>query len=165
LVDGDDDLTAFLTAAPDSVLVHFAGHCWFDKDQTDQCGLVFREGTLTASGLSAAFGAHPLVFGNACESGLLTPSASDDGVLWTGIASAFLTAGASNYLGSLWPVFDTGSRLLAESFYAAVCTGVPVGEALRRARLEAYDRGDPTWSAYALYGCPRNRFRPPRHGL
>ncbi|MEV6759842.1 CHAT domain-containing protein [Streptomyces sp. NPDC051105] len=156
-----DDLTGFLQTAPGAAVLHFAGHCRFVSDDPDRSGLVFREGILTASTFTAVLGAHPLVFGNACESGLLTPTTSSDGVLWTGIAAAFLAAGAGNYLGSLWPVFDTGSRLFAEVFYTTLWEGMPVGEALRHARLDAYERGDPTWSAYALYGCPRNRFRPP----
>ena len=45
----------------------------------------------------------------------------------------------------MWLVFDDGSRRIAQSFYEWLCAGEPIGEALRQARLDAYERGDPTW--------------------
>jgi len=116
---------------------------------------------LTSAGFSAVLDGLPVVFSNACETGLLSPAQGAEGVLWTGVAGSFLAGGAVNYLGSMWPVFDDGSRRIAQFFYERLCAGEPIGEALRQARLDAYERGDPTWAAYVLFGCPRNRLRPP----
>jgi CHAT domain-containing protein len=160
LVTGDRDLSEFLPASARANLIHFAGHCWFDGQRSGECGLIFREGVLTTGHLSSAFTGLPIVFTNACETGLLTRADDGQGVLWTGIASAFLAAGAVNYVGSLWPVFDEGSRRIAEVFYDRLCAGEPVGEALRLARLDGFERHDPGWTAYVLFGCPRNRLRP-----
>jgi CHAT domain-containing protein len=41
---------------------------------------------------------------NACETGLLIRADDRQGVLWTGIALAFIAVGAVNYIGSLWRV-------------------------------------------------------------
>jgi len=161
VIDGPSDLSRFLQETGEANIVHFAGHCWFDPNRPDECGLIFREGVLTSAGLSAALYGLPVVFSNACETGLLSSTQGAEGVLWTGVAASFLAGGAVNYLGSMWPVFDDGSRRIAQFFYERLCAGEPIGEALRQARLEAYERNDPTWAAYVLFGCPRNRLRPP----
>ena len=78
---------------------------------------------------------------------------------WNGLAAGFIHAGALNYLGSLWPILDEGSRKLAERFYALLVDGHSVGESLRRAKLQAFNERDATWAAVVLFGCPRNRLR------
>ena len=161
VIDGPSDLSRFLQETGEANIVHFAGHCWFDPDRPGECGLIFREGVLTSAGFSAVLDGLPVVFSNACETGLLSPAQGTEGVLWTGVAASFLAGGAVNYLGSMWPVFDDGSRRIAQFFYERLCAGEPIGEALRQARLDAYERNDPTWAAYVLFGCPRNRLRPP----
>lgn len=83
---------------------------------------------------------------------------------WAGVASSFITDGAMNYLGSLWPIYDESSRRFAEIFYQQLLAGRTVGEALRQARQDAYARKDPIWAAYALFGCPRNRLRASTQG-
>ena len=65
-------------------------------------------------------------------------------------AASFLAGGVVNYLGSMWPVFDNSSRRIAQFFYERLCTGEPIGEALRQARMDAYERDDPMWAAYVL---------------
>jgi hypothetical protein len=161
VIDGPSDLSRFLQETGEANIVHFAGHCWFDPDRPGECGLIFREGVLTSAGFSAVLDGLPVVFSNACETGLLSPAQGAEGVLWTGVAASFLAGGAVNYLGSMWPVFDDGSRRIAQFFYERLCAGEPIGEALRQARMDAYERDDPTWAAYVLFGCPRNRLRPP----
>lgn len=161
VIDGPSDLSRFLQETVEANIVHFAGHCWFDPGRPDECGLIFREGVLTSAGFSAVLGGLPMVFSNACETGLLSPAQDAGGVLWTGVAASFLAGGAVNYLGSMWPVFDASSRLIAQFFYERLCAGEPIGEALRQARMNAYERHDSTWAAYVLFGCPRNRLRPP----
>jgi CHAT domain-containing protein len=81
---------------------------------------------------------------------------------WSGVAAAFIERGAVNYLGSLWPIFDEGSRRVAEIFYRGVCRGETIGDALRDARQDAHGRHDLTWAAFVLFGCPRTRLRAAR---
>ncbi|GAA4263582.1 CHAT domain-containing protein [Dactylosporangium darangshiense] len=159
-LQGEGDLFDFIAGLPAAGLVHFAGHGRYDEARPERSGLVFDSGILTPLGLPPLDGS-PIVFGNACQSGLLNgggPAAA----AWTGLAASFLLSGAANYLGSLWPIYDDSSRALAEEFYELLCAGVPVGEALRRARLAIHAAGDPTWAAFVLFGCPRIRVRPMR---
>ena len=160
LLSGDEDLQGLLSHLGKANLVHFAGHGFYDPADPLRSGLVFRQGVLSPENLAEPLGGAPIIFSNACETGRLR---EEDGVggtrAWSGLAASFLALGAVNYLGSLWPVFDEGSRRVSETFYASLCEGHTVGEALRRAKLDAYERNDPTWAAFALFGCPRNRLR------
>jgi hypothetical protein len=156
LVRGPDDRTRFLDEACEAHLIHCAGHGAYDAADAARAGLVFREGPLGADDPGLALRGLPIVFANACETGRLGPGVD---ARWTGLAATFIARGAVNYLGSLWPIFDDGSRRVAERFYEGVCRGETVGEALRQARLEALGRDDPTWAALVLFGCPRTRLR------
>ena len=170
-VSGKGDLFDFLAALPAAELVHFAGHGVYDNAEPDRSGLVFVSGVLSSPGLLQTLAGTPIIFSNACQSGLLdagddaSPDAQPDTggqSAWTGLAASFLLNGAANYLGSLWPIYDDSSQALADEFYELLCSGTPVGEALRRGRLAIHAAGDPTWAAFVLFGCPRNRVRPAR---
>ena len=170
-VSGKGDLFDFLAALPAAQLVHFAGHGVYDNAEPDRSGLVFASGVLSPPGLLQTLAGTPIIFSNACQSGLLdtsddaSPDAQPDAggqSAWTGLAASFLLNGAANYLGSLWPIYDDSSQALADEFYELLCSGTPVGEALRRGRLAIHSAGDPTWAAFVLFGCPRNRVRPAR---
>ena len=171
-VSGKGDLFDFLAALPAAELVHFAGHGVYDDEDPARSGLVFASGVLSSPGLLQSLAGTPIIFSNACHSGVLDaggagtdarPDARGQSA-WTGLAASFLLNGAANYLGSLWPIYDDSSRALAGEFYELLCAGTPVGEALRRARLAIHAAGDPTWAAFVLFGCPRNRVRPARTG-
>jgi hypothetical protein len=162
LVAGAGDLFDFVAGLRGATLVHFAGHGRYDSVRPNRSGLVFESGVLSPRGVLDPLRASPIIFSNACESGV--PGVGDGSggsAAWSGLAATFLLNGAINYLGSLWPIDDESSRALAETFYRLLCTGTPVGEALRQARLAVRATGDPTWAAFVLFGCPRNRVRPP----
>jgi CHAT domain len=160
LVDTDTDVTTFLRHLETAHLVHFAGHGYYDEHQPTRSGLVFRKGILTPEDLKIPLRGAPIIFSNACETGRVGRNESPGGGRGrSGLAAGFITSGAVNYLGSLWPIFDDSSRRIAESFYQHLRTGYTVGEALRQARLEAYSENDSTWAAFVLFGCPRNRLR------
>ncbi len=170
---GKGDLFDFLAALPAAELVHFAGHGVYDDAEPARSGLVFASGVLSPAGLLQPLAGNPIIFSNACQSGVLDAGDGTDADArpgarghsgWTGLAASFLLNGAANYLGSLWPIYDESSRALADEFYELLCAGTPVGEALRRARLAIHAAGDPTWAAFVLFGCPRNRVRPDRTG-
>jgi hypothetical protein len=155
-----DGMKAFLNEVQTVNLVHFAGHGEYDGKHPDYSGLVFRDGVLAAKNLRTPLAGSPIVFSNACETGRLSDQELAQGDRgWQGLAASFITQGAINYLGSLWPIVDDSSRRVAESFYMLLCQGVSVGEALRQARLQVYRGNDTTWAAFALFGCPRNRIR------
>jgi CHAT domain-containing protein len=162
LVSEADDLAEFSQALSRAHLVHFAGHGHYDAAEPSRSGLVFRNGTLTPEGLSIKLSEGPLVFSNACESAVIRSDAVSVDKAWTGLAAAFIRLGATNYLGSLWPIFDASSQRLAECFYSGLLKGLTVGEALREGRREVRSDSDPTWAAFVLFGCPRSRLRAQR---
>jgi CHAT domain-containing protein len=153
-----DDLKEFVEALHGAHLVHFAGHRQYDPDRPGGSGLIFRGGLFTPDTLSIVLAEAPLVFGNACESATIRQAARVERA-WSGLAADFIRLGASNYLGSLWPIFDSSSQRLAECFYRGLLDGLTVGEALRNGRRAIRSDTDLTWAAFVLFGCPRNRLR------
>ena len=157
-IAGPDDRERFLASAGDAAILHFCGHGSYAHGTVADTGLVFRQGLLRPDDVPSFGRAAPIVFANACETGA-AGEAEGLGRAWSGLAAAFIEAGALNYLGSLWPIVDSGSRELAERFYALLVEGHSVGEALRQAKLQSFSQGDATWAAVVLFGCPRNRLR------
>jgi hypothetical protein len=160
-INGGDDLRRFLERIESANIIHFAGHGLYDDQDANQSCLVFEQGKLRATDLTTRLRGFPIVFSNACETGVASQSQSD-GRGWTGLAAAFVASGAVNYIGTLWPVFDDNSCRLSGRFYSFLIEGCSAGDSLRMARAEAYKSGDPTWAAMVLFGCPRNRLRAPR---
>jgi hypothetical protein len=152
----DVSRSKFLSELENAQIVHFAGHGVYRGGDSKHSGLIVSDGIISELDLTLSLSGEPLVFSNACESGILS-SQGKAGRAWSGLAAAFINAGAVNYLGSLWPVSDKLSQQLAESFYRNVFAKCATGEALRRAREAAFDRRDSTWAAYVLFGCPRTR--------
>ncbi len=95
---------------------------------------------------------HPWIFFNACHSARGLFALSGLG----GFAEAFLRAGAGAFLGAYWQVPDDKAKEFALAVYEYFVGGLPLGEAVRRARdwLRTTYPGDPTFLAYAAYGHP-----------
>jgi hypothetical protein len=157
-VAGPDDRDRFLAGAVDSATLHFCGHGRYRPDSQAETGLEFRQGLLRPQDVPPFGWTAPIVFANACESGA-TGSAAQLGRAWSGLAAAFIEAGALNYVGSLWLINDSSSQELADAFYTQLVDGCSVGESPRLAKLASYERGDAIWAAVVLFGCPRNRLR------
>jgi hypothetical protein len=103
-------------------------------------------------------GHHPLVFLNACDVG----GAGHVLNFVEGWAPAVLEAGASGYVGGLWPLADRGAADFAARFYGLLDAGlagtsVAVTDLLRAARKRFYETGDPTYLGYVFYGDPNLR--------
>ena len=73
-----------------------------------------------------------LVVLSACQTALGSGAQSDvpAGDDWVGLARAFLHAGASRVVASLWPVQDRATSVLMERFYRQYTTGVAPATAL-----------------------------------
>ena len=82
-----------------------------------------------------------LVVLSACETGLGVPT-HGEGLI--GLTRAFLCAGTSAVLATLWSVDDPATSALMQRFYGHLQQSIPPVEALRRAQLEL--RADPKWS-------------------
>jgi hypothetical protein len=95
----------------------------------------------------------PLVFLNACEVGRAEGTYG-----WVdGWGPAALVSGAAGFVGGLWALGDAGAEVFMERFYENALAGVPVAEAVRRARSAYVREADPTLVAYVYYGDPELR--------
>jgi CHAT domain len=83
-----------------------------------------------------------------------------------GLTAPLLQAGARSVVATRWRIADEHAIRMIEPFYDALATGLPVGDALRSAKLAALRRGAPTreWAAFTAVGDPLVRIplrRPP----
>ena len=138
-------------------IIHYSGHAEPGK-------LLLADGEITTMEIQKALQGHPFVFLNACYSAkeMTSKEVHESGIVpyagltASNLAEAFIIGGAAGFLGTLWPVFDQSSREFAEWFYTLLRKGVPVGEALRQARVKMYETqpDDPIWASFVLYGDP-----------
>lgn len=147
-------------------VIHFAGHAHFDNDDPDKSGFVLKGNELFLSQKIQRFvEGQPLVFLNACETGVTANEATPQSVgeyFWKpaeGLASAFLYGGALGCVGSLWPVYDEPAAEFAVEFYTQVLEGQMIGEAMRRTRRAIKEKHPDsiTWASFVLYGDPTFR--------
>lgn len=100
-----------------------------------------------------------LVVLSACDTALGERTGGDEIV---GLTRAFLYAGASGVVSTLWKVDDAASTELMVSFYFHLKAGETAAEALRHAQLEMLrrpGRQDPYyWAGFVLTGDPRARW-------
>jgi CHAT domain-containing protein len=73
-----------------------------------------------------------------------------------GLTAPLLQAGARSVVATQWRIGDRGTLAFVEGFYSGLARGLPVGEALRAAKLEAIRRGAPPgeWAAFTAVGDP-----------
>ncbi len=99
-----------------------------------------------------------LVVLSACRTGLGSGALDDvpAGDDWVGLVRAFLSAGASEVLATLWPVEDRATAQLMTGFYRAMAGGASDAVALvsaQRAALRDPRTADPFyWAGFTLVG-------------
>jgi CHAT domain-containing protein/tetratricopeptide (TPR) repeat protein len=143
-------------------LVHFSTHAAIDPDNPERSRIVFSPEP-GASGYDYLFlrgiqsldlrGAE-LVTLSACETGA-GKAVRAEGVL--SFHRAFLLAGASATVSSLWKVGDEAAAEFMRQFYSRLATGQTKAEALRGAKLAFLHSGSPLadasyWAAFVLTG-------------
>lgn len=105
-------------------------------------------------------GSVRLVVLSACSTALGETSGGDEIV---GLSRAFLHAGASSVISTLWNVDDAASTELMIVFYRHLVQGKPVAEALRAAQLALLRQprfAEPRlWAAFVFTGSPGLRWR------
>jgi hypothetical protein len=156
------DVLLGINSYPPFDVLHYAGHCVYDKANPENSGLLFSEGDrLTASDLNRIDRTPKLVFANACESGVL-PSRRDlsSPALPATFAEAFFQKGVANFICTAWPIGDVPARDFANEFYRYllgddILSPSPMYEAIRKARQKI--AGTQTWGAYQHYGSPSTR--------
>ncbi len=146
-------------------IVHYAGHADYTAADPAESGFLLGDGKLSAREIRGMVDPMPfpsLVVSNACRSGETEEWKVGGGYEQVyGLANAFLFSGVRHYLGTFWEVQDEPSLYFSLSFYEALAAGVPVGEAVRRARntlMEKYGEQAIFWASYLLYGDPTYRY-------
>jgi CHAT domain-containing protein len=162
-VDGNMNAMRQLFHDPPQGIVHFAGHGQLSAASND-FAILLEDGeldTTTWRGMAnAGLPNHTFFFFNACDVG----EAKHSGNFVDGWAPAVLSAGASRYIGALYPVNDQVAARFSVLFYQLLGQQMAVGTAdvsaiLERTRREIYQStGNPTALAYVLYGDTNLRF-------
>ena len=143
-----------LRGQPSAEVMHFAIHGRFQGSAG--AGLLMEDGAALSSlaVTGTDLGAGPFVFLNACQVGAGEEMLGD----YSGMAEAFLRAGASAVVAPLWSVRDGVAKDVALRFYPGALTeGASPAELLRRERARFAAAGDPataTHLAYLFYGHP-----------
>jgi tetratricopeptide (TPR) repeat protein len=143
-------------------IVHFAGHCEYNKDNPGDTGWLLSDGRFTTGDILAmgqAVSLPALVFSNGCHSAQVdkSPVEPDYQEKTYSLASAFLFSGVRHYIGAIHKIEDPVSLVFAKEFYTELIKGKTVGECVRLARLRLiadYGLNSILWASYILYGDP-----------
>jgi len=153
---GREASAAALRGAPRPIdHLHIAAHATFDPARPLFSRIRLADGDLA---LHDIFGLDlrdtRLVVLSGCETGM--GPATDIGELES-LSRAFLYAGSSAVVATLWAVDDLASQGLMEAFYRRLRAGMSTVEALRQAQLEILRSGEKWrhpyfWAAFTLTG-------------
>jgi len=142
-------------------IVHFAGHCEYDKEDATKSGWLLSDGIFNTRNIYTLAETLPLpdmIFSNGCHSASGNNDVLDDYQERTfSLACAFLFSGVRHYIGTIRKIEDSASSFFAQEFYGRLIGGGAVGECLRLARgciVKKYGIGAIAWSSYILYGDP-----------
>lgn len=144
-------MAAFREAAPTYTWLHLACHGLFRADNPMFSALKLHDGWLHAADVLELDLSGALVTLSACESGRSHVLGGDEVV---GLARAFLGAGASTLVVSLWLVQDETTAQLMADWYAHLCAGLEPAAALRAAQLSLRARFPHPyyWAPFILLG-------------
>lgn len=148
------DVRQLFHGDPPAEVMHFAVHGQYDP-HGEIDGIVLVDGlTLDPMQIRGSpLAGRPLVFLNACQVG------SGEAVLgdYSGMAEAFLFAGASGVIAPIWSIDDVMAREIALRFYDKALTGRSPSDILREERAAFKDDGSTvssTYFAYQYFGHP-----------
>jgi len=133
-------------------VVHLAAHGEARLDNPTFAHLKLADGQLSTADIFNLRLHGALVTLSACETGRSVVAGGDELI---GLSRAFLHAGASTLVQSLWRVEDGSTARLMESFYRGISVGLSKGPALREAQcgLLAANGDHPYfWAPFQLIG-------------
>lgn len=159
LLDKEARLPHFLQAAPQSRIIHLATHGEFRPDNPLFSGLALADGWLTTLDIFNLRLNASLVTLSACQTGRSVIGGGDE---LLGLMRAFLSAGASSLVATLWAVEDSSTAQLMQDFYQQLKGGYTKGSALRQAQLRLIEEGNTAvphahpffWAPFYLVGSP-----------
>lgn len=141
--------------APSKDILHFACHGDFDHFHPMRSGLMLADNeVLTANEIMGMPLNADLVCLSACMTGL---NRIEDGDELSGLSRAFLYAGATSVLVSLWPVHDEATASLMSDFYQGIAQSdknVPKSFILRQTMLTARNKNPNPffWAPFIMVG-------------
>lgn len=142
-------------------IIHVAAHAEFDEINPRDSGIVVNDGLLRTKDIynDVVSGPASLVFMNTCESAkTINSSHLENYEELSGLANAFLDAGALSYIGTICRISDRAASQIAINFYKKLLTSSSVGQSMQTARKEFFDDHredeDLSWLAFRLYGNP-----------
>lgn len=158
LMGAEASEAAFKAADPNSYrLVHLAAHALVDEEYPDRSTIFVAPGDGGDDGLLQAreiadlsLNGHIVVL-SACRSAT-GAVLSGEGVM--GLSRAFIAAGATTVVGTLWAIQDDHAAQFFDWFYDSFSRGRTVGAALAEARRRAIASGMPAfaWSSIVAIG-------------
>ena len=140
---------SFLNEAPTASLIHLATHARYRENAPFSSSLQLADGGLKLTDILELKLQGPLVVLSACETGTGLLDGADGTVSFQ---RAFLAAGASALLSSLWRVNDLGSALLMKYFFRQLSQGQGAAFALQSAQNKLMKRypHPAFWAAFRL---------------
>lgn len=155
-LEGKATIARLIEQAPGSPIIHLATHGQSRLDAPNFSYVRLADGQLNAiDAFSLDLKACELVTLSGCETGLALSGGGDEQL---GLGRAFLAAGASSLVMSLWPVEDKATNELMKLFYHYLLKGESKVQALRAAQCSLLHHTDSTythpyfWAAFRLVG-------------
>ena len=151
LVGTEANAAALRSACADADVLHLACHAEFRSDNPMFSALLLVDGPFTVQDAEALQLRQGIVVLSACETGVAAYSRGDEMI---GLVRAFLLAGASRVVASLWPVDDAVTMQFMAAFYRSLRNGNEPSRALCTAQLDVMQTHPHPfyWAAFTLYG-------------
>lgn len=140
-------------------ILHLALHGYVDEDYPDRSALIFapqrggsEDGMLQVREIRNLHLNASLVTLSACDTGV--GPVGESGV--ANLVNAFIEAGASSVVSTLWDVEDRFTEKLMTDFYENLAEHKPKSTALRQAQLDLMAKGFSPyyWASFQLVGEP-----------
>jgi tetratricopeptide (TPR) repeat protein len=148
---GDQARLERVTSSGQCRVLHLAVHGQFRPDNPEFSALQLVDGALTAADVTGMKLQASLVTLSACETGVSRVSSGDE---LTGLITAFLMAGSTAVLASLWRVDDEATADLMARFYQGLLNGRGKAASLQGAQIDLIRKQlHPLyWAAFAIVG-------------
>jgi CHAT domain-containing protein/tetratricopeptide (TPR) repeat protein len=157
-LESEATIARLIKQAPGSPIIHLATHGQSRLDAPNFSYVRLADGQLNAiDAFSLDLRACELVTLSGCETGLALSGGGDEQL---GLGRAFLAAGTSSLVISLWPVEDTATNELMKLFYQCLLQGESKVQALRAAQCQLMQDANSNyahpyfWAAFRLVGDP-----------
>lgn len=157
-LDNEATIARLIENAPGSPIIHLSTHGQSRLDAPNFSYIRLADGHLNAvDAFSLDLRECELVTLSGCETGLALSGGGDEQL---GLGRAFLAAGASSLVISLWPVEDTATNKLMKHFYEDLLKEESKVQALRTAQCQLMQDAELNfahpyfWAAFRLVGDP-----------